>query len=93
LKLSVEHSGFTFQSEPKKAAEMIKLHSGGKTSEALLMAMDKESVVLPNSPDRRRSKYQKDIISSRNVHDDQDDAAIDLLPPVPRKNIFCCFNF
>jgi hypothetical protein len=47
LKLSVEHSGFTFQSEPKEAAEMIKLHSGGKMSEALLMAMEKESVALP----------------------------------------------
>jgi hypothetical protein len=49
LKVSVEHSGFTFQSEPKEAAEMIKLHSGGKMSEALLMAMEKESFALPIS--------------------------------------------
>ena len=46
LKLSNEHSGFTFVSEPARAAEMLRHHSGGKCSDALLMAMssDKEQV-------------------------------------------------
>lgn len=39
----MEHTGFLFQPEPTEAAEMLKLHSGGRVSEALLMAMDKNS--------------------------------------------------
>jgi hypothetical protein len=36
--LSHEHSGFTFQPDPAVVADMISFHSGGKCSEALLMA-------------------------------------------------------
>lgn len=51
LKLSIEHSGFLFQPEPTEAADMLKLHSGGKVSEALLMAMDKDSSIgSPSAP-------------------------------------------
>lgn len=39
LKLSEEHSGFKFQKEPRDAAELLKKHSGGVGSEALLMAL------------------------------------------------------
>ncbi|KAL7564295.1 hypothetical protein ACA910_014357 [Epithemia clementina (nom. ined.)] len=42
LLMSHEHSGFTFVLEPTRAAEMLIHHSGGKCSEALLMAMGKE---------------------------------------------------
>jgi hypothetical protein len=38
LKLSDEHSGFIFQPEPVTSAGMLKVHSGGKVSQALLMA-------------------------------------------------------
>jgi hypothetical protein len=39
LKLSHEHQGFSFEKDPVKAAEMLKDHSGGSGSEALMMAM------------------------------------------------------
>jgi hypothetical protein len=39
LKLSHEHQGFCFEKDPVKAAEMLKNHSGGSGSEALMMAM------------------------------------------------------
>jgi hypothetical protein len=39
IKISHEHAGFTFQPDPKEAAEMLKLHSGGKPSEVLFMAL------------------------------------------------------
>ena len=40
LKLSVEHSGFTFEKDPQKAMEMLHLHSGGKVAEALKKAVN-----------------------------------------------------
>lgn len=39
LKISEEHGGFTFEPDMKKAAEEIQLHSGGKNSKVLRMAM------------------------------------------------------
>jgi hypothetical protein len=39
IKISHEHAGFTFQNDPRRAAEMLKLHSGGTPSEVLLMAL------------------------------------------------------
>lgn len=39
IKISHEHAGFTFQPDPKEAAQMLNLHSGGKPSEVLLMAL------------------------------------------------------
>eukprot|EP00980_Cylindrotheca_fusiformis_P004869 scaffold1036_cov93-Cylindrotheca_fusiformis.AAC.2 len=38
LRLSHEHTGFTFEKDPPKAIEMMQYHSGGKVSEALRMA-------------------------------------------------------
>lgn len=38
LRLSHEHTGFTFEKEPEKAIELMQHHSGGKVSEALRMA-------------------------------------------------------
>lgn len=43
LQLSVEHSGWMFQPEPSESAELLKLHSGGKVTEALLMAKEKDN--------------------------------------------------
>lgn len=43
VKFSVEHSGFTFEKDPKKAVEMLKLHSGGVCSQALSMAMARDA--------------------------------------------------
>jgi hypothetical protein len=90
LKLSVEHSGFIFQPEPPEAAEMLKLHSGGKVSKALLMAMDgapdDEEESTPNpEPDiltpRRRAKRAK-----------EGDEPVELLPAPVKKSPFCCFG-
>lgn len=39
LHLSVEHSGFWFERDPEKAIQLLQLHSGGKVSKALAMAM------------------------------------------------------
>jgi hypothetical protein len=39
LKLSVEHSGFTFAKQPSVAAEMLEYHSGGKVTHAFKSAM------------------------------------------------------
>lgn len=43
LTLSVEHSGFVFEPEPAVAADLLKHHSGGHISEALLMAMNRDN--------------------------------------------------
>lgn len=64
LRLSVEHSGFKFEPEPEIAAEKLKLHSGGKCSQALRLAMSggevpDEDLLLPRSV-KRRSKRDKD---------------------------------
>jgi hypothetical protein len=43
LPLSVEHSGFRFETDPYKAIQLLQLHSGGKVSQALAMALDTAS--------------------------------------------------
>jgi len=40
LRLSHEHSGFTFEKDFHNAAKLIEKHSGGKCSKALLMYLD-----------------------------------------------------
>jgi 8-oxo-dGTP pyrophosphatase MutT (NUDIX family) len=42
LKLSIEHSGFVFEKDPEISANLLKSHSGGHGSKALLMAMERE---------------------------------------------------
>jgi hypothetical protein len=44
LKLSSEHQGFCFERDPIKAAEMLKNHSGGNGSKALMMAMSRNKL-------------------------------------------------
>ena len=39
----MEHSGFTFQQNAGTAIEMLSLHTGGKVSEALRMALMQEN--------------------------------------------------
>ena len=46
LKLSVEHSGFAFESQPQQAIELLELHSGGKVSKALGKACSLTSTAL-----------------------------------------------
>jgi hypothetical protein len=38
LRLSHEHTGFTFENQQETAIDLLKYHSGGKVSEALRMA-------------------------------------------------------
>jgi len=45
LKLSEEHQGFSFERNLSKAIEAIALHSGGKVSTALSMAVDNGEVI------------------------------------------------
>jgi hypothetical protein len=68
--MSHEHSGFTFQAEPSVAAEMLSLHSGGKCSEALLLAQD-----LPIDGDKSlmaSSSSQSDEFHSNDDHEFED---------------------
>ena len=42
MKLSIEHSGFKFENDPKKSAEPLKKHSGVHGSKASLMAVERD---------------------------------------------------
>lgn len=103
MRISHEHSGFTFEPEPSKAAEMVKLHSGGKVSEALLMSMSPSSLVetsdqpkqtdCGSSDDCRRSKYEKDDHCDEKGRSPAGGERNLLVPPPPQqKNMFCCFH-
>jgi len=106
LKLSREHQGFCFEKDPTKAAEMLRSHSGGKGSEALLMAMSKNMLV--NEDEARKLIAVSPIESSvaqdhQSIHraapelvdllsDDSTKHPVEILPRPEKKNIFsCCF--
>ena len=38
IRLSMEHTGFTFEQKPERAIQLLQYHSGGKISQALKMA-------------------------------------------------------
>jgi len=40
LKLSIEHSGFTFEKDLNKSIDLIRKHSGGKCSKAISIALN-----------------------------------------------------
>jgi 8-oxo-dGTP pyrophosphatase MutT (NUDIX family) len=44
LKVSIEHSGWTFEKDPNKSAEMLAVHSGGTGAAALRMSMARGGV-------------------------------------------------
>ena len=69
LKLSKEHSGFTFIQEPRRAADMLHHHSGGKCSDALLMAMsaDKDQMVATLGEVERDADDDGQITSTSTV--------------------------
>lgn len=107
LRLSFEHSGFIFQPEPEVAADMLKLHSGGKVSAALLMAMGR-SIVHEKSTDRNKSaattlsQHHDDlslsIRSGRRSKREKDERSanisvpVDVVPKPVKKSLFCCFR-
>ena len=80
----MEHSGFTFESDPMKAADMLIHHSGGKTSEALRMSM--LSITSPFSP---KKPLMKGILPTTSAMmtvpflDDDDKNVLELPPPPP----------
>lgn len=39
LQLSVEHTGFIFEKDPRKVVDELILHSGGKVQQAVEMAL------------------------------------------------------
>jgi len=86
LRLSVEHSGFTFQKNPAECADMLKLHSGGKVSEAVCMHFqvqakpaEEATTATPSRVPARRSNLDRE-------------GPVDLMPPPERKGGFCCFG-
>lgn len=108
LKLSVEHSGFTFQPDPMIATDMLEHHSGGKVSEALRMSLSLSS--LPFSPrcmmtasstvlvtnEKHNEPGISDTTAESCVEDYTDDnrnnATQILLPPPQKKGSYCCFR-
>ena len=82
LKLSVEHSDFIFQPEPTDAAKMLEYHSGGKCSQALLMAQGKSST---GGSTTSTSEAQDASSNTRDV-------SVNLMvPPLKQENRWCCF--
>jgi len=82
---------------------MLKLHSGGRVSEALLMAMEgkpeaddsaSSDIATPIAEIKSSPARSPYAIPSRSLSADRGvgDEPIDLLPPPPKKNIFCCFG-
>lgn len=93
LKLSVEHSGFIFQPEPADAAEMLQHHSGGKCSEALLMAQNKDGETTTLSTQSLLSGSKITPSSEQETSMDERSAPpIDLTPPPKRDEGCCCFG-
>ena len=60
LRIGVEHSGFTFEGDPKKAAELLKKHSGGVPSKALTLAMVRDK---QNHSRQKKNSNTKEIAS------------------------------
>lgn len=93
LKLSVEHSGFIFQSEPEVAVEMLKQHSGGKVSEALHMAITRS---LGAEMREKREQSLRDLDPSH-IHEvkpghSRDLGSLEVPPKKEKKGWLCCFN-
>lgn len=93
LKLSVEHSGFEFEKDPEKAAELLSKHSGGNGSKALLLAMQRERKAEPScdliekeAPDE--SNEDLDLESGP-----ENDSPLDLLPAPKRDDLSWCWKF
>jgi 8-oxo-dGTP pyrophosphatase MutT (NUDIX family) len=78
LKLSVEHSGFMFEKNPERSAELLQKHSGGNGSKALLMAMqrDKHDHAEEDHDDDDDDKVTKETVISEKhrdtLHSEQD---------------------
>mmetsp|Transcript_31547 Transcript_31547/g.48049 ORF Transcript_31547/g.48049 Transcript_31547/m.48049 type:complete len:593 (+) Transcript_31547:36-1814(+) len=94
LKLSIEHSGFEFEKDPEKSAELLKKHSGGKGSKALLMAIQRERKDEPTSD----LIVEKAAVDERNMDlnselGSKDESPVDLLPPPTRNKLSCCWKF
>lgn len=93
LKLSVEHSGFTFQPEPEEAVEMLKQHSGGKVSEALHMAIKRS---LGAEMREKREQSLRDLDPSH-IHEVKPGhsrglGSLEVPPKKEKKGWLCCFN-
>jgi len=64
LKLSDEHSGFMFEPNAIRAAELLRLHSGGKCSNALLMAMSHDEGAPLTTPDHHKTPVKEEVAGS-----------------------------
>ena len=76
LKLSMEHSSWTFEKEPTVAAELLTDHSGGKVSEALLMAMGREHDGTSSSNKEKSSTKERGLPADADEKQTQQDCCV-----------------
>lgn len=92
----MEHSGFTFQQNADKASEMLTLHSGGKVSEAMQMALQADITQLGYAliveGASRNDPHPIPSSPPRRRTKRDKDRTLAVLPPLPeKKKLFCCF--
>lgn len=104
LKLSIEHSGFEFEKNPERSAELLKQHSGGNGSKALMMAMqrdkreDRSSGSVGKEEEVVVEKSNVDLVVERSLDLDpkweaDDNSPVDLLPAPKRIDVSRCWKF
>jgi len=79
LKLSSEHSGFSFEQTLNESANKIKKHSGGFGTKALLLVME--------------SQTEKKLASNITGHtSEEENEVLDLIPKRQTMSLFSCFQ-
>jgi 8-oxo-dGTP pyrophosphatase MutT (NUDIX family) len=105
LKVSIEHSGWTFEKDPNKSAELLAVHSGGTGATALRMSMARgggAGMEHVQSDDKLQGDQQESQVQEPEKELDTETRAtarapppLDLLPP-PEPNVWaklfskCC---
>jgi hypothetical protein len=105
LKVSHEHSGWTFEKNPNKSAELLAVHSGGTGATALRMSMARGGTGMEEmklNDEQKGNQQQSDVAEPGKEPDTKTQAAgrgspVDLLPPPEQTNImaklFSCCNW
>jgi len=85
LKLSSEHSGFSFEQTLNESANKIKKHSGGFGTKALRLVMESQKEKkLPNNISGHTSE--------RCRHFQKENEVLDLIPKRQTVSLFSCFQ-
>lgn len=106
LKVSHEHSGWTFEKDPNKSAELLAVHSGGTGATALRMSMALGGTGMEElklNVEKKGDQQQLDVSEPGKEPDKETQSAarapppLDLLPPPEETNIlaklFSCCNW